>query len=1021
MRPQRLVMRAFGPYAGEQVIDFSELGNRTLFLIHGPTGAGKTTILDALCYALYGDTSGNERTGRHLRSDHAGPEALTEVELEFEVGATAYKVFRRPQQEHVKKPGQAPSSVRHEAKLWKSQQSTAAPIEWNLVTAKTSEVEREVEGLLGFRSDQFRQVVMLPQGQFRQLLVSSSKDREKILAVLFRTAVYKGTEEELKQAARSIEDRVKQARNDVGTVLKLAVAEGRNDIAARIESGRARLEQLVEEKTRLQGLSAETRELLNQAMLVNEKLRELSEAKGAFGKLEAKAPEFAARRSSLEQARRALSLVPEENALEKRLREAEGSKGDLSKARSNLERFRNQKDAAEHRLEEERSREGTRDALRKEMMRLDALTERVKGIEQTVHDLRQAVTVGDNARKAVKGSIKKREECQARLEEKQQALRETEKTAERVELLRDREKQARDNWEHRKRLDKCLEDESVMRRELARATKVCAKTEQAFTKAESAYAELETDWLDGQAAVLARTLVPGEPCPVCGASEHPAPAGSEKPIPGDTDLKQAKRNLERLRTSLQEDRDRKAQLESGLRESQAVADVFRKHLGDLQARTKDELQAVLQLTSDELSKALAAGERIKKITKEMEALRKADAVAVAEQQEAERLGKEADSRRDRLEGTFAEQQRDVPKDLCTHEALEQAKQNAGEAITRMEKALEAATKAQSRAAEGLAAGQARVEAAEQSLLVAAEKSLAQQQAFDRGLKEGGFEGRKAYQSVRRTPAEIEQMEEQIRRFESARSAAVDRLERAEAQAADLEKPDIEALDAAAKGASKDLELAVGQEVTAHEAIKRDSGFLATLDQAAKELEALEQQYAVVGRISEVANGKNREGISFQRFVLASLLDDVMLAASERLKIMSDRRFALARVRERTSGHGAGGLDLEVHDAYTGTSRPVETLSGGEGFLASLSLALGLADVVQSYSGGIRLDTVFVDEGFGSLDPEALDLAYRALVDLQSTGRLVGIISHVPDLKEQIDVRLEVAAGRNGSTARFVIG
>ena len=172
MRPQRLVMRAFGPYPGEQVIDFSELGSRTLFLIHGPTGTGKTTVLDALCYALYGDTSGGERTGRHLRSDHASPAMTTEVELEFEVGSTLYKLLRRPQQERVKKPGQPPVNVKHEAKLWKRPRSEPDSKDWTLVTAKTSEVTSEVEGLLGFRSDQFRQVVMLPQGQFRQLLVS---------------------------------------------------------------------------------------------------------------------------------------------------------------------------------------------------------------------------------------------------------------------------------------------------------------------------------------------------------------------------------------------------------------------------------------------------------------------------------------------------------------------------------------------------------------------------------------------------------------------------------------------------------------------------------------------------------------------------------------------------------------------------------------------------------------------------------------------------------------------------------
>jgi len=192
-----------------------------------------------------------------------------------------------------------------------------------------------------------------------------------------------------------------------------------------------------------------------------------------------------------------------------------------------------------------------------------------------------------------------------------------------------------------------------------------------------------------------------------------------------------------------------------------------------------------------------------------------------------------------------------------------------------------------------------------------------------------------------------------------------------------------------------------------------------LERTAKEISLLESRYAVVGRISEVANGRNAQGITFQRFVLVALLDDVLAAASHRLQVMSKGRFELIRARERLDQRTAGGLDLMVFDAYTGTSRPVNTLSGGESFIASLSLALGLSDVVQAYAGGIKLETIFVDEGFGSLDPESLDLAFRALIDLQKGGRLVGIISHVPELKERVDVRLEIAPSNRGSKVKFI--
>jgi exonuclease SbcC len=218
-----------------------------------------------------------------------------------------------------------------------------------------------------------------------------------------------------------------------------------------------------------------------------------------------------------------------------------------------------------------------------------------------------------------------------------------------------------------------------------------------------------------------------------------------------------------------------------------------------------------------------------------------------------------------------------------------------------------------------------------------------------------------------------------------------------------------------------LDAALGEASRVKEALAATGRTLAALGESAARIEDAERRYRAVGRVAQVATGGNEAGVSFLRFVLGTLLDDVLAAATERLLRMSQGRFALVRSGERRDGRKKGGLDLEVFDAHTGLARPAGTLSGGEGFLASLSLALGLADVVQSHTGGIRLETMFVDEGFGTLDPEALDLAMRALEDLQVSGRLVGIISHVPELRERVGARLEVLPGRRGSTARFAVG
>jgi exonuclease SbcC len=233
-------------------------------------------------------------------------------------------------------------------------------------------------------------------------------------------------------------------------------------------------------------------------------------------------------------------------------------------------------------------------------------------------------------------------------------------------------------------------------------------------------------------------------------------------------------------------------------------------------------------------------------------------------------------------------------------------------------------------------------------------------------------------------------------------------------------PDVPALTTAAAGAQTALEAILGRQRDLAASEKRTADWIAALAKDAEKMADLDKQFGVIGHIADVANGNNSQKLTFQRFVLGSLLDDVLLAASQRLKIMSRGRYLLQRQRDTLDLRRAGGLDLEVHDAYTGTARSANTLSGGETFLAALSLALGLADVVQSYAGGIHLDTIFIDEGFGSLDTDALDDAMRALIDLQQAGRLVGIISHVPDLKERIDARLEITAGKTGSSAAFTV-
>jgi exonuclease SbcC len=311
-------------------------------------------------------------------------------------------------------------------------------------------------------------------------------------------------------------------------------------------------------------------------------------------------------------------------------------------------------------------------------------------------------------------------------------------------------------------------------------------------------------------------------------------------------------------------------------------------------------------------------------------------------------------------------------------------------------------------------------AAAAALAVAESKASDARARLTKRLAEAGFADEAARGDAYRDPAVMEQFGKLVAGHELNTVKAAERLRLAELAALALEAPDLPLLEADAETCAKTArgarEAAVGQRGAAATAEKH----LIRLDELAGEAASFEARYAVVGRLADVANRRNSRGLSFQSYVLGAFLDDVLVAASERLRTMSKSRYALERTEERSGGKRAAGLGLLVYDAWTGVARPVSTLSGGEKFMAALSLALGLAEVVQAHAGGIRLETVFVDEGFGALDDESLELAISSLMSLNEGGRLVGIISHVSELRERIDARLEVSAGKSGSSARFVV-
>ena len=531
---------------------------------------------------------------------------------------------------------------------------------------------------------------------------------------------------------------------------------------------------------------------------------------------------------------------------------------------------------------------------------------------------------------------------------------------------------------------------------------------------------LERAWFEGQAAILARSLEEGTPCPVCGSLDHPAPAHSRRNLPDAAAVRKARKNVQDLEKQFEgkrkeHDTDRAAALTlatevKSLRQS--LAEEGCDDPGTL-AKSLKETQKLLDAAEKARTKAGV--------------LEKGLAALAAEESSlglrCERLAKglrEAEARATASEAVAAERAGRVPDGLREPAALERAIAQGEGKWKKLAAALELARKKHEAATGAVAACEGTLTAARGAADTARENRKTVQERFSARLLGAGFTDARDYAAAKLEPRTVEKLDAKIRSFHVELGAAGERLTRAKEAAAGVPAPDLPSLEKQVEEIRSALTAAIAEKASLAEKIAQADLRLKDLHGISQEMEEAERRYAVTGKLSDVANGLNPQRISFQRFVLASFLDDVLDAASKRLRRMSKGRYDLERAKERGSMRSAGGLDLLVFDAYTGLARPVNTLSGGESFLASLALALGLVDVVQAHAGGMKLETIFVDEGFGSLDPEALDLAFETLLDLREGHRLVGVISHVPELKERVDARLEIVSGKRGSTSRFVV-
>ena len=1015
MKPLLLSIQAFGPFAGNESVDFTALGSNPLFLINGATGAGKSTILDAICFALYGQTTGAEREASQMRCHYADPALLSEVTLEFSLGEKQYRIRRVPQQEKPKARGEGTTNHVPEAQLWELDGTEEGKL---LVPKKVGEATAMIQGLIGLDVEQFRQVMVLPQGKFRELLLADSTDRQKIFSQLFQASIYKRIEERLKYEASSIKQAVDDHQNQIRGILQAAEVNTEQEVTDSLQALAPDLKaaKAVRDKFDKEKQAAELH--LEQAVQLNKRFEDLAQKQTQLTALQEREPAIKMQRQSLEQSLDARNIQPvyrsaqAEAAAQTRLQVEQATSSEkLSDAEKALLN-------ADKALTLAKTNAKALDALNKEKLELDQLQSQGEQLTQA----RQSLESASNTLAISTEQLASRKEYQADLEKEQQSSDSTIKALQKELAALPAQQIAlsklSDQLEQREELEAVNQQEAGGIESEAVAKRHHTSIEQVFNEAAEKATKTEMGWHAGQAALLARELKDAEPCSVCGSTDHPAPAKN-------TDLVE-KVAVDTARKAESDARQAKEQAKQILDKATNALVSIRKENQRLTAKlgplAEHLLQGVVETCRNEqlaVEQLLAKQEQQQQLADRAEAI-KAELQTIKTDIDKASLQVDQDKEQQVKVSTMVEQLLSaIPEELREAGALAEKIGQVGAHISELTKALDTAEKNQADARSASDKVSSNHQALAKQFLDQTEKASATAEAWIAALHKSPFASDQNFQQAILQEDEQEALKVTLQQWQSDLDAVNGALKQLQQDIADKEAPDFEAVELALTEATEAFQKADESWRILEARNKQLKDIQKKLDEAHKENEALEAEYQVIGTLSEVANGQTGNKISLQRFVLSVLLDDVLIQASQRLTLMSKGRYQLVRKEDRAKGNKASGLELEVEDGYTGKTRSVATLSGGESFLAALSLALGLSDVVQSYAGGIKLDTLFIDEGFGSLDPESLDLAVRTVIDLQAAGRMIGIISHVSELKEQMALRVDVVSGRAGSSIATV--
>ncbi|WP_303249699.1 SMC family ATPase [uncultured Slackia sp.] len=1079
MRPIHLTMCAFGPYAGTTEIDFTELGQSGIYLITGDTGAGKTTIFDAISFALFGKASGDGRDPKTLRSDFAVPTLETSVELEFEYRGRVYTVSRRPAHERMKMRGEGMTQVGADATLTMPDGS---------VVAGLRDVDQAVADILGIEREQFARIVMIAQGDFRKLLSAKTDERREIFRRIFGTERYQTFQRKLAERKRALDDEHKALAAELELHAKAVyVDEGSAEAAelrrlikdhalqadwlyAMLQEATQRDAALLDESD-LRLAKAET-----ESRAVERAEKEHEQARRLQDEIALEQSKKEALEASLRQARQALDAASESLGQREALANKAAVEQDALALYDALEAARAQATEAEARMRDADARlskiaanETAASQKREQASRViaelanadqayaDAILARneAKAAFETADRYRsawnEAAAIGRSARDA-QAAAAREDEASRKAEEKRCEEDRTIKDADALcaALAAAPEQAARHKAETKRLSERIerIEGSRANERDAARASIAAqAKAREAVAsyevlkersdRAQRAWSSANAAYLDDQAGVLAATLAPGSPCPVCGSTEHPCPAEAAAGAP-------SKDEVERLRRAWDAAAEKTAAASAEAAAARGAAEEReRAHRAIVEEHgSAESLKAQAEEATANLHDAERSLAEAREDARRLDEARKGVERARMRKEEAEKaaraaLSRAADARAEaaRLDAAAKTALESIPyenKDL-----LVDAYRAAKESVAAAEAGAQAAERDRSRLVEARKLEREAIEAAEAARTQAAEAERERASAhaeYERVCGEaesmakrlnhpGKTEAVASIEALRGRIKAIDDAYERtrasVKKHEEDLAAATGRIETLERSLQGIPEHDAEALRAQA--VESNARLAAEREVNAGLRARKETNGreLKQIERIAERVGTFDRRYGEIAALAETANGQinGKDKVAFETYVQGMYFERMIESANRRLRAMTDGRYELVRRSIATTKAAQSGLDLNVRDNYTGKERDSGSLSGGESFKASLALALGLSDIAQSNAGGIKLDTMFIDEGFGSLDRQSLQLAIKTLTELSGGDKLIGIISHVDELKDAIDRKIVVNKGRNGSTLR----